>query len=539
MTASRGSTGIPVRGPRDLPVSRRAILALPLAWESPGGTGAVVCEGPPQRGRQGSTGKMPVRLMGKMPMLLMGEMPVLRGMPVLLLMALAAFALLAACAVSASAGADDESLARWPSVAAVRLGTGTPPAKALVEFALTPEAISKAQPGQGDLRLTDVAGKIVPYVKRVDRGSSTPALVQEPARMYNPVYVPGKSSSVTVDFGAAKPRTQIEVFTPGQNFRRRVMVEAGSDGQSWQVLRKGDWLFNVAHENGQYAKTRVALPDNDFRYLRVTVFQAPDDPDDLPIEKVQSRFDKNTPPELAEVEIIRGSMTITENPKLKATEIEVDLGFEKLPLHDVVLGVADEQFLRRVEVLGRNHKTIIIEQPVENAPPRKQQVEEPWRSLGGGAIHRFDSAGGQEPSANLSVPLSGGCRYIKLRIYNGDDAPLTRGSPILKVYRLQQYVAFQAKGAGPYKLYLGNAKAATPQYDLAHFADRLRGEGVTKATLDAVAPNPSYAQPVKTIPWSERHKGIIWGAMLFLGLVLVLMVRRQFRHARPSQRQEQ
>jgi hypothetical protein len=462
-------------------------------------------------------------------------------------MALASFALLAASVAAASAGEDDENLTRWPSIAAVRLGTEAPPAKGLVEFALTPEAISKAQPGQGDLRLTDGAGLTVPYVTRVDRGSSIPGLVLEPARMYNPVYIPGESSSVTVDFGAAKARTEIDVFTPGQNFRRRVMVEAGSDGQSWQVLRKGDWLFNVAHENGQYAKTRVALPDNDFRYLRVTVFQAPDDPKDLPIEKVQSRYDKNNPPELAEVQIIRGSMTVTENPKLKATEIELDLGFEKLPLHEVVLGVADEPFLRRVEVLGRDHKTIIIEQLVENAPPRKHEVEEPWRSLGGGAIHRFDgltasrddSAGGQEPSANLSVPLSVGCRYLKLCIYNGDDAPLKLVSPILKVYRLQEYVAFQAKGPGPYKLYLGNAKAAAPQYDLVHFADRLRAEGVTKATLDALAPNPSYAPRVKTIPWSERHKALIWGAMLFLGLVLVLMVRRQFRHARPNQRREE
>jgi len=455
------------------------------------------------------------------------------------LMALAALALLAACVASASAGEDDENLARWPSVAAVRLGAEAPPAKALVEFALTPEAFSKALPGLGDLRLTDGAGKIVPYVTRVDRGSSTPGLVQEPARMYNPVFTPGRSSSVTVDFGAAKARTEIDVLTPGRNFRRRVMVEASPDGQAWQVLRKSDWLFNVAHENGQYAKTRVALPDNDFRYLRVTVFQAPDDPADLPVEKVQSRYEKNTPPELAEVRIDPNSTAVAENPKLKATEIEVDLGYENLPLHDVVLGIADEQFLRRVEVLGRNHKTIIIEQPVENAPPRKREIEEPWRSLGGGVIHRFDSAGGQEPSANLGLPLSEGCRYLKLRIYNGDDAPLKLAGAALKVHRLQEYVAFQAKGPGPYKLYLGNAGAVAPQYDLAHFAGRLRAEGATKATLDSVAPNLSYALPVKAIPWSERHKGLIWVAMLFLGLVLFMMVRRQFRHARPAGRREE
>ncbi len=463
------------------------------------------------------------------------------------LMALAACALLAASAGAASAGEDDENLARWPSIAAVRLAGETPPAKGLVEFALTPEAISTARPGLGDLRLTDPAGKIVPHITRVDRGSSTAALVIEPVRMYNPVFTPGQSSSVTVDFGAAKARTEIDVFTPGRNFRRRVMVEASSDGQAWQVLRKSDWLFNVVHENGQYAKTRVALPDNDFRYLRVTVFHGPDDPNDLPIEMVQSRYDKNTPPDLAEVRIDPASVTVTENPKLKATEVEVDLGYENLPLHKAVISAGDEQFLRRVEVLGRDHKTITVEQVVENAPPRKRQVEEPWRSLGGGVIHRFDgltasrpdSAGGQEPSANLSLPLSEGCRYLKFRIYNGDDAPLKLGSPALKVYRLRQYVAFQAKRPGPYKLYLGNDRAAAPQYDMAHFAGRLRAEGVTNATLDFVAPNPSYALPAKTIPWSERHKSLIWIAMLLLGLVLVLLVRRQFRHARPGQRQEE
>jgi hypothetical protein len=452
---------------------------------------------------------------------------------------LAAVALFVASVAVAASVEDSENLARWASVAAVRLGTEAPPAKGLVEFALTPEAISKARPGLGDLRLADPAGTIVPYVTRVDRGASTASLVLEPARTYNPVFTPGQSSSVTVDFGAAKARTEIDVFTPGRNFRRRVMVEAGSDGQSWQILRKSDWLFNVVHENGQYAKTRVALPDNDFRYLRVTVFHAPDDPADLPIEKVQSRHTKRTPPKLSDVEIDPNSLTVTENPKLKATEIEVDLGFENLPLHDVVLGVADEQFLRRVEVLGRDHKTITIERSVENAPPRKQQVEEPWRSLDGGVIHRFDSAGGQEPSANLSLPLSGGCRYLKLCIYNGDDAPLKLAGAVLTVHRLQQYVAFQAKGAGPYKLYLGNARAVAPQYDLAHFADRLRAEGVTKATLGLVEANPSYDLPVKAVPWSEQHKGLIWVAILFLGLVLFLMVRRQFRRAKSDERRQE
>lgn len=444
-----------------------------------------------------------------------------------------------------AAGSQTEDLSRWALVAPVRLGAQAPQAAGLVEFALNPDAISQARADLGDLRLFDGAGQIVPYVIRVDSGQKGKPTAYEPVRTYNPVYVSGKQSSVTVDFGKAATRTEIEVLTPGRNFRRRVMVEASSDGQSWQILRKSDWLFNVSHENGQYAKSRVALPDNDFRYLRVTVFHAPDDPAELPIEKVRARYVKNIPPVTAAVPVKADSVTVTDAPRFKATEIDADLGFEKLPLCELTLAFEDELFMRRVEVLGRDSKTLTITQLVENAPPRKRQIDAPWRSLGGGVIHRFDklttsrlngvtasngdSAGGRDLSANLSLPLTGGCRYLKIRIYNGDDAPLKFVKTGLSVRRLQQYVGFQSKGVGPYKLYLGNDRAPAPQYDLSHFADRLRAEGVTKAEFQAVAPNPVFESPDKEPSWSERHKGLIWFAMIFLGLVLTVMVIRQLK----------
>jgi len=445
-----------------------------------------------------------------------------------------------------AAGPKTEDLTRWALVAPVRLGAEAPPAGGLVEYALNPDAISQARADLGDLRLFDGAGQIVPYVIRVDSGQKGKPNAYEPVRTYNPVYVSGKHSSVTLDFGGTAKRTEIEVLTPGTNFRRRVMIEASSDGQSWQILRKSDWLFNVTHENGQYSKSRVALPDNDFRYLRVTVYHAPDDPAELPIEKVRAWYVKNIPPVTASVPVKADSVTVTDVPRFRATEIEVDLGFEKLPLCELTLAFEDELFMRRVEVLGRDSKTLTITQLVENAPPRKRQVDAPWRSLGGGVIHRFngltasngDSSGGGDVSANLSLPLTGGCRYLRIRIYNGDDAPLKFVKAGLSVRRLQQYVGFQAKDAGPYKLYLGYDRATGPRYDLSHFADRLRAEGVTKAQLQPMAPNPLYEPPAKEPSWSERHKGIIWSAMIFLGLVLTVMVIRQLKKAPSSGRED-
>lgn len=427
--------------------------------------------------------------------------------------------------LAAPAAAGEPDLTRWPLVAAVQLDS--PPAKGLVEVSLTPEVFARARADLGDLRLTDGTGRTVPYVLRLDRGEAGKPVAYEPARMYNPVFTPGKQSAITVDFGARAPRTGIDVVTPGTNFRRRVMVEASQDAQAWQVLRKSDWLFSVSHEGGRYVKTQVKLPDNDFRYLRVTVFHAPDDPERVSIEQVRAWYVKATAPETVETGI--SSVVTTQPAKIKATDVEADLGFERLPVHEVAMSFGDVQFLRRVEVFGRDYKTRTIEESVENAPPRKRQVEEPWRRLAEGVIHRFPPAGEAEEASSLRLSVDDACRYLLLRIHDGDDPPLKLTG--LKVYRLRHYLAFQATEGGPYRLYFGSPAAAAPQYDLAHYADRLRAEGVARAGLSAASANPSFAPAERVIPWSERYKWPLWAALIAILVVLGVLVARQARRA--------
>ena len=88
---------------------------------------------------------------------------------------------------------------------------------------------------------------------------------------------------MTVDFGARGPRTRIDVETPGTDFRRRVSVEASQDGDAWEVLKKSDSLFSDRLRTRLVQQGGDGLPDNDFRYLRITVFNAPDDPERVDI----------------------------------------------------------------------------------------------------------------------------------------------------------------------------------------------------------------------------------------------------------------
>jgi hypothetical protein len=430
--------------------------------------------------------------------------------------------------LSAAAEAKRPDFAKWSHVATVQVQAL--PAKGIVELAIPEDVFGNARADLADLRLAGEAGEVVPYVLRVDRGTAGRAVSYEPRRLFNPTYLPGKQSSITVDFGSTARRTHIDVDTPGENFRRRVMVEAGQDGQSWQVLRKTAWLFHIAYEKGSYSKRRVTLPDNDFRYLRVTVFNAPDDPERVEARKVLAQHVTSSPPKTADAAV--RSRTVTEKPRVKATEIDVDLGHENLPIRDVILSFADENFLRRVEILGRNRRKRTVTESVEDAPPRKREVVVPWRSLAGGTIHRFSSPGGKAESADLSLSINGKCRYLLVRIHNGDNAPLKFTG--IEATRLQYFLAFPAEAKGAYRLYMGNSAAAKPQYDLRHFIDRLRAQGVTHVAPGAVSPNPLFGAEPEAVPWSEQHKALLWGVLVAVLVVLGVLVLRQARRVRPE-----
>ncbi|HET6426924.1 MAG TPA: DUF3999 family protein [Phycisphaerae bacterium] len=436
----------------------------------------------------------------------------------------------AAMALSVAAGAAEPDLTQWQYVAPVQVSK--PAEKGVVEFALTPAVFDRARADLGDLRLLAADGDVVPYVVRVDRGEPGKPVSYTPARLFNAVFTPGVSSTVTVDFGSPASRTGVEVNTPGSDFRRRVKVEAGEDGLSWQVLRESAWLFRVGRWGGRFEQSWVELPDNDFRYLRITVFNAPDDPEQVPVVSVSARYAKDTPPAAIPVEV--KSTAVSEDPKLKATEIEADLGWEKLPLYDMELSIAGANFLRRVEVLGRNRKTRTVTEAVEDAPPRTREEPEPWIPVTAGSIHRFPGDGSGALAENLRLALGGKYRYLLVRIYNEDNPPLAFKG--LSVRRLPVYVAFPPVTSGPTELYLGRQDAAEPSYDLPHFIDRLRAEGVTAATLGEVVPNPRFAHRIKLAPWSERHRWLLWAALIAVGVVLAALLWRQARGAKKAAR---
>ncbi|HVT83365.1 MAG TPA: DUF3999 family protein [Phycisphaerae bacterium] len=434
-----------------------------------------------------------------------------------------AFAATMLAALAGASGATPD-VAQWTHVAPVEIKDT--PGKGLIELPLTPEVFAAASPSLGDLRLADTAGKFIPYVLRTDQGASWTDSYQP--RLFNATFVPGRESSITADFGIKATRTRIDIDTPGTNFRRRVRIEASADGNTWQVLKASDWLVRVAYEQGSYNKSEVILPDNDFRYLRVTVYNVPEDAERVDIRSITA-FRGQARPALATDVPTR---SVTTRQEAKETAIEVDLGYENLPLSEMSLAFDDPNFLRHVSISGRNVRTRTVTEPVENSQPITREVEEPWSSIASTTLYRFPGGDGLAPSEALMLPIRSQYRYLLVQIQNGDDAPLKFSG--IKVRRLEEFLAFRADVQGPVQLYAGNPDASAPNYDLASFAARLRSDGVTPAHLGSLMTNPRFAAKTTTVPWSERHAVLLWSSLVAIVVVLGVLVMRQARSARAS-----
>ena len=105
---------------------------------------------------------------------------------------------------------------------------------------------------------------------------------------------------------------------------------------------------------------------------------------------------------------------------------------------------------------------------------------------------------------------------------NGDNPPLAiSGVHLLSVERR---VYFDPQGKSQLKLYYGDEKLGAPVYDYARFfkAD----PAAAKAELGPGAHNEAYNGRPDSRPWSERHKAVLWLAMVLAVVVLAALAIR-------------
>ncbi len=136
---------------------------------------------------------------------------------------------------------------------------------------------------------------------------------------------------------------------------------------------------------------------------------------------------------------------------------------------------------------------------------------------------RMNRAGTTVISEEMAVPVrrrSSG-RLI-VTIDNGDNPPLVIIR--LQPQSLERRVYFDPQGKSLFKLYYGDYRLDSPVYDYAKFF-KLE-PAAAKAELSPGAHNEAYIGRPDDRPWSERHKALLWVAMLLAVAVLAALAIR-------------
>jgi hypothetical protein len=374
-----------------------------------------------------------------------------------------------------------------------------------------------------DLRIVDHDNAEVPWlVRRVP-----PAQRPEPraVTVADTRELADGSARAILDFGASggkHSQVTLAVDAAG-DWARKALVDASNDERAWTPLADGAYLFRIGAGAGATGaeKTTLAYPTSSARYVRVTLLPSRNAAP-LHIRGATAAF---VPPE-AHVPL-RLLPSVKPQPvpqpgEPKTSEWTIDLGAPGVPLAELALDLTDPSFERRALLSAAPYGAAAAAQPPAFTP------------VAATLLFRAPAAvAGKLAEENVRVPAARTrTRYLRLTVYNGDDAPLALRS-VSPAYDAEELI-FRAPAGGAYTLYVGGDVPA-PRYALAAELARSGEQPALAASLGTVTPNPTYGHLAKapSPPPAGHHDTlpIIVGLALFaaLGALWAMRVVRRAR----------
>ncbi|MGV3659032.1 MAG: hypothetical protein ACO1TE_02575 [Prosthecobacter sp.] len=297
-----------------------------------------------------------------------------------------------------------------------------------------------------DLRLISPAGVETPYV------IALPRLIR-PVRVDAINFRSTLNPSTTVlEFQppAREVINEVVLDTPAPNFIKAATLQASSDGVTWQTLSSGEVLCRQNNTE----RLRIPVTPDVWTHFRVTI----DDTRDAPVIFAGARVQR----ELPELRTLSHPVTIRDRLQTKGeTRLTLDLGTANILLGSVRLHTPELVFQRDATLLGTRRTLFRL---------------------------KHDGFTGEE--LEIPVQQTATTRQVELIIRNGDSPPLRIDS--VEATRHPVPMVFQADSAGEWQLYIGNAQATEPQYDIAALSDRLRDATANSATASPVEASTAF-----------------------------------------------
>ena len=382
-----------------------------------------------------------------------------------------------------------------------------------VRLLLTPEVADGARPLLTDLRIVDPRGFLVPHVVSTPRKKSVRRWTA--VRLINRTFQEGEFVRATLDFGGRNLKDHIRVTLSGDNYRRFAVLEGSEDGASWSTVDSA-WLFHFRDGDLVYDARVLRFPVNDFAYLRLTAYNMEDEPGTIDMLKVETshRVAPEGPgPVPLDIRVIRVE---PEDEDKNVTILDIDTGFRHLPLSALSVDPTTPYFYRRYELLGRDALTEPYDRRTESGPePMVRDV--PWSTLRCGVFYRIERDESVDEELTINE-VGRSFRYLRLRIVNGDDAPLDIALQDIEVTRdTLSTLLFDYRPGERYRLYWGNPKATAARYDLGRSVEGIDSPAPPKVEIGAITRLIEDTGPESFL---ERYTWLLWAV---LGLVVVIM----------------
>ena len=379
--------------------------------------------------------------------------------------------------------------------------TVTPGAAGRQNYIVIDEDIwNHARKDLADIRLYDPHGTQAPYSLIEQRGGIFSE--EQPAKILNLGAIKGHTE-FDVAAGEIAEYDHIRLQLNAKDFVTTASVEGTNAAGQGRGTKLGSFtLYDFSREN-LGSNSVLKLPPSSFPYLHVRLSSGirPEQVKGATIYNVQEKQSAWTDVGLCH----------PGEQKEHSTILICDIP-SRVPLERILFRVAPRQtnFRRNVSVTDEHGGQV---------------------ASGGITRIRMNRGGTMVTSEELAVKVIPGqdSDRLTVTIDNGDDPALTFDS--VQPQSIERRLYFEPQSETALNLYYGDQKLAAPVYDYAKFfkAD----PAAVKARLGTGTHNAAYHGRPDDRPWSERHRSLLWTAMLLAVAVLAGLAIRGLKTASP------
>jgi hypothetical protein len=269
-----------------------------------------------------------------------------------------------------------------------------------------------------------------------------------------------------------------------QGFSGRLQVEGSEDLEHWTSLVATAPLLELEFGRQRLQRKSVELPGTRYRYLRLSW------PAGQPALALTALAGRPAP---AQVEPERRWKALTVAPGQSAGEYLFDVG-GRFPVDRLRVDLPEPNTLIAVEVLTRD------------------RAQDAWHSVARSVVYRLVRNGVE--TASPPIPVYGdGARHWLMRV-DQKGGGIGSAQPAVHAGWVPEQLVFVARGAPPFVLAYGNARAAAAAYPIATLVPGWRADEPLTAARASVGAQRDVAGPAALRARADYRTWLLWLALV-------------------------